>query len=199
MNCSSCNQPLNEGATFCGNCGAQVFSAQQVAAPQPVRIAQPQTPQPQQVPLPVQTAAEPQPQQMQQQFVQSAVNVLQAPAIAPTAPQPAYAMPAGPQYAPQQLGAPARQGGGKAIAALVLGILCILFALLIPIMGLILAVLAIIFGSLTIKTNMRGFALTGLIAGSAGILLSIIMTVVYGIVLSSGSNSTSIISLIQFL
>jgi MFS family permease len=70
------------------------------------------------------------------------------------------------------MAAPSQRGGGKAIASLVLGILG-LIAWVIPILGLIMGVLAIIFGSLTLKSSRKGFAIAGLILGSIVVLISL--------------------------
>lgn len=47
--CSSCGKPINDGAAFCPNCGAQQGNSAQPAQPQPAQ-AQPAQPQPVQAP-----------------------------------------------------------------------------------------------------------------------------------------------------
>ena len=101
-----------------------------------------------------------------------------APAPAPAAFAPPLGVPAyssaaatpGPAYAlPAKL---FRPGGGKAIAALVLGILG-LVGWLIPVIGLILGVTALALGTMTTRSAHRGFAIAGIIMAILGIALSI--------------------------
>lgn len=91
-----------------------------------------------------------------------------------------YPYPAPPNYA-QQYPQP-RTGNGKAIAALVLGILAIVFCWT-SIFDVILVALAVIFGFLGLSDAKRGgggrgMAITGLVCGLVGALLATVLTVV---------------------
>jgi len=65
---------------------------------------------------------------------------------------------------------------GLAIAALVLGIVGVTSWLL-PICGLPINILALIFGAIGIKSSKQGMAITGLVLGSIGVLLAILNAV----------------------
>lgn len=71
-----------------------------------------------------------------------------------------------------------QDGMGLGIAAMVLGILSLVFAWL-PFLGLILAALAFIFGLVAIKKPGRGMAIAGIVTGSVGILLGLLWLVVF--------------------
>src|SRR5262249_61660783 len=72
---------------------------------------------------------------------------------------------------------------GLSVAAMVVGIVSILGALVIPLLGVICAILAMIFGIIGLRqaragsSNRRGFALTGLITGVIGLVLAIVVAV----------------------
>lgn len=68
------------------------------------------------------------------------------------------------------------QGQGLSIAAMTLGIVSIISSLL-WFFSIILGVLAIIFGAVAIKSPGRGKAIAGIVTGSVGILLSILVVV----------------------
>lgn len=85
--------------------------------------------------------------------------------------------------------AQAKDRAGMAIASLVLGILSPL-AFLVPIISIILGILAIVFGVMSLKSSKRTLAIIGIIIGSAGILIAIILTIVGTIaILSTGGAS----------
>lgn len=67
----------------------------------------------------------------------------------------------------------AKEGQGKAVASLVFGITSIVLSLA-WFISIILAILAIIFGALSMKGPGRGKALAGVITGSIGILLGFV-------------------------
>jgi hypothetical protein len=79
--------------------------------------------------------------------------------------------PFGPQsaYPPPQLGS----SGALSIAALVCGILSIIFAICCGILSLPLSIAAIITGAMGLKSPQRGIALAGLICGVVGLLIGI--------------------------
>lgn len=68
-------------------------------------------------------------------------------------------------------------GQGLAIAALVLGILAIVTALA-WFIAVVLGVLAIIFGAVSLKSQGRGKAIAGIITGSIGIVISLLLVFV---------------------
>lgn len=108
-----------------------------------------------------------------------------------------YGTPAPPAYGQQPFGAPGGFGGGMSpkngfgIAALVLGILSIPAGFTV-ILGVPLAIAAIVFGSLGRGrakkglANNGGMALTGLILGVVGLLISIAIGALAGSLLSRG-------------
>jgi hypothetical protein len=156
MNCLNCGSEIDEGAVYCGNCGQQV---QAVPPDAPVRPTEPTS-------QPVQTA---------QPAILSSTASVQAPT------QPAFAQPAlatsgqtpavpGPAY-----GSPAefhKPGGGKAIASFVLGVVGLL-VWLVPILGLIVGILAVVFGTMSTKSGHRKLAISGVVLGGIAIALSL--------------------------
>lgn len=76
-------------------------------------------------------------------------------------------------------GAPAPQGNGKAIAALICGIAAIIFAFVFSIIGLILGIVAIVLAGSFIKTRGPiGIAKAGRITGIIGVIVSVVMMVI---------------------
>jgi hypothetical protein len=82
------------------------------------------------------------------------------------------------------------QGKGKAIAALVLGIVAVVFFCCCTYIGIICGVLAVIFGILEIKKNGegKGMAIAGTICGGIGAVAGIIMTIINFVNISNGEN-----------
>ena len=82
------------------------------------------------------------------------------------------------------------QGKGKAIAALVLGIVAVVFSCCCTYIGIICGVLAVIFGILEIKKNGegKGMAIAGTICGGIGAVAGIIMTIINFVNISNGDN-----------
>lgn len=82
------------------------------------------------------------------------------------------------------------QGKGKAIAALVLGIVAVVFSCCCTYVGIICGVLAVIFGILEIKKNGegKGMAIAGTICGGIGAVVGIAMTIYNFINISNGNN-----------
>lgn len=133
MNCPKCNQAVEAGATFCGNCGQPLLVAPAEAQPVPP-AAQP-------VPAPVASST------------LAAPAATQPPATPPTqapAAQPATAP------APQLATAPAPQpkGNTKAIVGLVIGVIAMPSAL-IPLFGLPLGIIGLILGTTSRKANKK--------------------------------------------
>jgi len=149
MTCPNCQKEVKSGAAYCGNCGYQLIAAQpvqQAVTGQPVPTIAP-TPSLQTVP-----------------GAQQSVS------------QPAFAGAAGNGYAmtsANSAGVPAdNHNNGKAIAAFVCGILgCI--AWLIPLIGVILGVLALIFGTIAAKSPRRVYAIIGIVLAVPVLALSI--------------------------
>ena len=79
-------------------------------------------------------------------------------------------------YPPQSPVQNPNDHSGLAIAALVLGIVGAASWLL-PICGLPINILAVIFGAIGIKSSKQGMAITGLVLGSIGVLLGILNAV----------------------
>lgn len=77
-----------------------------------------------------------------------------------------------------------RNGNGLAIAGLVLGIISICASMW-WFFGIILGVLAVVFGSVSLKTPTRSIARAGIVTGIVGLALSIIIAVVVSWVLSA--------------
>lgn len=76
-------------------------------------------------------------------------------------------------------GAPAPQGNGKAIAALICGIAAIIFGFAFSIIGLILGIVAIVLAGSFIKTRGPiGIAKAGRITGIIGVIVSVVMMVI---------------------
>ncbi len=156
--CPNCHQPVAAGAAFCGNCGFNLAQAAApgapAAAPAPAPGIVPAPPAPGVgTPMP---AAPPAPGS-------ASVGVVPPtpgnPMVGTMPPIPG--MPAAPHDA-----------SGKAIAALVLGVLG-LVGWLVPIIGMILGILAIIFGTTSMHTRRRGLAIAGTIIAVPVILLSL--------------------------
>ena len=175
--CKNCGAQLPDGTTFCSNCG------QKIDAPAPQQAA-PQTPQ--------QQAA---PQYQAPQAPQYQAPQYQAPQY--QAPQAQYQSP---QYqAPQTYpGQAVDSGKGLSIAALVVGILCIVGSW-IPIVcyvTTILAILGVVFGTMGRKKSIAalgkpsGLATAGLVLGIIGCsfaALGLICTLIcYGSLCSAG-------------
>jgi Domain of unknown function (DUF4190) len=98
----------------------------------------------------------------------------------PGYPDPGYPYPAPPGYAQQY--PPPRTGNGKAIAALVLGILAIVFCWT-SVFDVIPVALAVVFGFLGLGDAKRGgggrgMAISGLVCALVGALLATVLTVV---------------------
>jgi hypothetical protein len=150
MNCPRCNESVESGAAFCGNCG-QALGFQQPLPPQPPT---PQTNQP--------VAQFQPPAHAGQVFNNAAPNPQAAASNFVPAGAPAYA-----------LSAPAQHSGEtKALLSLILGIIGLLLCI-IPIAGLALAITGLILGTLTRHSHKKTLSTLGLIFSSLAILASL--------------------------
>jgi len=75
--------------------------------------------------------------------------------------------------------------GGYGITALVLGIVGVALGWwIVPFLGFISSILAIVFGALGIKSRTRGMAIAGLVLGIVTIVLSIVGMLLWGAMMS---------------
>ncbi|RGE24281.1 DUF4190 domain-containing protein [Leucobacter sp. wl10] len=101
----------------------------------------------------------------------------------PPPPPAAPAAPAEPAY-----GAAPAQSKGLAIAALVLGIVSLVFCW-IPAIGIIAGVVGLILGIIALrKRQSKGMSLTGIITGALGIVASIIILIVSIMIIGAAMN-----------
>ncbi len=129
----------------------------------------------------------------------------QSPGPGARPPGPASPPPSSPQSSPPQSGAPGQHYGagpppqnGMAVAALVLGILGVVFVIILfffPFVGLILGVLGVIFGFIgrnraqqNPAIGRRGMAMAGLICGVIAIAIAIIL-IILGIIAVNELNN----------
>lgn len=153
-NCARCGQPLAEGAAFCGNCG------------QPAAAAGPQanTPPPEQLPSPASSTSS-----------MTAQVLANQPAEPQAAPGFGTPMAAGAHYGatPIPLSQPAiPEGETKAILSLIFGVLGLPGALL-PIAGLALGILGIVFGTLSHRSQKHRLSTIGIVVSSLAIVASL--------------------------
>jgi uncharacterized membrane protein len=180
MNCPNCHQPVNPGAMFCGNCGYKINANQtvQTAISQPVIIPSVQppaiTPQGEQ---PINT--QPVPSGLstpQSNYVAQPAATVQQPTI-----QPADVGTGGvimgsaavsPTLSNEKADDSSVHNNSKAIAAFVLGVLgCV--GWLIPLVGVILGILALVFGTIALKSQRRVFAIIGMVLAVLVLAMSI--------------------------
>ncbi len=80
---------------------------------------------------------------------------------------------------------------GYGIAALVLGIVGVALGWwIIPFLGFIASILAIIFGALGLKSRTRGMSIAGLVLGIVTVVLSIIGVVLWGVMMGTMMGTT---------
>lgn len=122
------------------------------------------------------------------------------PGHGPAPQSPAQQPPAQHGLPPQHHGPPGQQpSNGMAVAALVLGILAIVFFFVFFPIGFVLGVLAIVFGLIgrsrakrDPRLGRKGMALAGAILGAIAIVLVIIVGVIIGIVISEADDINSL-------
>lgn len=172
MKCNQCGNDIEQSAKFCGSCGQPVMTT---APPPQQSTIPPQSPQPPtQQPIPVQQNQQVQqtqpPQPQTNNFATGYAQAATLPAQLPQNAQPAMAGNTGaaPAYPV------ASNNGGKAVASLILAVLAIP-GTLIPIIGLVLGVLAVIFGTLSTKSPRRGLAIGGTVVGIIAVILSLMV------------------------
>lgn len=192
MNCPQCDQPTENGAAFCGNCGQPLQAtvqpvAQQPPAPAPTPLPtevqpppQPQVspgPQPppqitpaNTVPQPVQSPISQVMQNQQPQSVQHS-NITGTPAMAGYGNNnvPAYAVASEAQ----------NKGELKAILGIVFGLLSIIGAAFIPIIGFVLCFIGIILASLSWNSPRHKLSIIGLVISLIGLTASVGFTAYY--------------------
>ena len=93
----------------------------------------------------------------------------------PVTPQAVYAP--GQTATPYATEQPAKDRKGFALAALILGIVAVAISCL-NFLDIPIAILAIIFGILGLKSSKRGMALAGLILGAAGLIIAIVVIII---------------------
>ena len=160
MYCSSCGSLINEGQSFCANCGAPVAPAvvQGTTVVQAQPVAQPVV-QPQPV---IQQAAAAQPQPAAQPVVQAQPVSQPLPAAQPAAP------------------APVKKAKSFSIAGFIIGLETLAFSWIIfvnalsVVTGLIGAVFSII-ALVRKKSGLKVLAVIGLIANVVGLVLSVLL------------------------
>ena len=180
MYCESCGSFINDGESFCSNCGAR---APQAARPVVQPIAQSgqvpvYTAQPSQAPMLINQPVYPQqtqpvyPQQSQPVYPQQTQPVYTQPQYQQV--QPIYQQPAYQQVVVTQLSDGRKRVNGAATAGLVFGIItaCICW---IPVVNLLPAFLGLIFSIIGLsKRNAggKGRAIAGIIMSGVGMLIS---------------------------
>lgn len=150
MTCTNCGSPLDQGAVFCGNCGRPIGQVAQ--QPPGAAGAHPNAPQ---APPPPSPTSQPQP----------------AVPAAPQAVAPAAAWASGASVPPA---APVQHSGsaGKATASMVLGIIGMV-AWIVPLVGVPVTTLALVFGISNRHSARRGQAIAGIVLACISIPLII--------------------------
>ena len=172
MYCESCGSFINDGESFCSNCGART---PQAARPVVQPITQPSqvpvyTSQPSPAPMPINQPVYP--QQTQTVYPQNALPVYTPPQYQQV--HPIYQQPAYQQVVVTQLSDTRKRVNGAATAGLVFGIItaCICW---IPLVNLLPAIFGLIFSIVGLsKKNAggKGRAIAGIIMSGVGMLIS---------------------------
>jgi hypothetical protein len=157
MNCPKCNQLIENGAAFCGNCGQPLQVA--VPAPAPTPIAQ--------VTPPVNPMAPASP------IAQVMNNQAQVAAAAP--PPPNYGMPmantgnsAVPAYAIARNGQHA--GETKALLSVIFGVIGLVGAIIMPLIPIVFGITGLVLGTMTRRSSRPGMSMVGIVLSSLAIL-----------------------------
>lgn len=160
MKCNNCGAEINPSSDFCGNCGQKLVGSSSAATEQPINdVVNNQSQQPIVNEQVVSTTEQQNVPNATTQGFEPTLGVNSVPATNFN------------QAAVQE------NNGNLAIVGMVLGILGIIGSL-VPLIGLIMGVLAIVFGSLKLKTNRRKFAIASLSLGVVVVLLSLVIWVV---------------------
>ncbi len=173
MNCPNCNQIIDNGASFCGNCGFSVYTNPVAPPPQPITYAPPPTvvqpaamtspvSQPGAAPNPNNVAASVTPLNPVQPPMQPTYNQIGSVNVANM--QPAYAL-------PQPLNSLSRKGETKATVGIIAAVLGLPGAL-IPIIGLALGITGLVIGT-TSRHIKKGLSTATIIVSILAILLSL--------------------------
>lgn len=157
MNCQKCNEPVEDGAAFCGNCGqslaAPALSEVPNIAPTPIPNSQPPIQQP---------VLTPQPPVQQNPIT---ANVTPPPSVSA---KPAYAI-ANPA---------SHRGDVKALLSLLFGIIGLVGCLFMAVLGLAFGVAGLVMGTMSRKSRRKILSTIGIVLSILSILASI-ATVVY--------------------
>lgn len=87
--------------------------------------------------------------------------------------------------------------GGLAIASMVIGILTIFPGVLFSLLNIPGCILAIVFGLVSLKSTRRGMAMAGLIMGTIGLILSVLLFIL-GVTKFNGHHVSSMHSLFPY-
>lgn len=170
MNCGKCGQPLEQGAAFCGNCGQQILLPPQ---PSPAPITQQTTPVPSPVPMaPAAPSIAPATPAIPPAIAAPVASTAQ-PTSPLAAPVPA-AVPLGvsaiPAAAPVYATPAVASTSNQPLVAMIVGIVALLLSF--SLLGLPLAITAIVLGSLGMKKGgNKGMAIAGLVLGIISIVI----------------------------
>ena len=183
MTCQKCGNELDSTSKFCGSCGMPIS---QQPPEQPIGSV------PQQQPTEANNQVnQPMPPTPESTYQQSSSTTQSSQNHIGAAYQQASTMPNTPPKASQVATANYNTGtatavpapvahsnnSGKSVSSLVVGILAI-FGSLIPIVGFIMGIIAVILGSISLKSSKRGMSISGLVIGIIAIVLSLIMFVI---------------------
>lgn len=150
MNCPKCNQPIENGAAFCGNCGQSLQATP--AQPAPAAAAPPTRVQPI---SPIAQVYDNQPP------TTTLAPSLGAPiASAGNAGVPAYAIGTHTQH----------KGEMKALISVICGVLGVVGALLMPLMALVFGITGLVLGTTTRHSSHRLMSTIGIVISSLAIL-----------------------------
>ncbi|MBP9852486.1 hypothetical protein KBC77_00715 [Candidatus Saccharibacteria bacterium] len=178
MTCKQCNQLVDTGALFCGNCGEKVeglVAPVANGAPQhePATTTSPTAvPEASSVAAPSMATSVTTPENsglvVESEITQTTTNVGQT-----STPEPVLA-PRTPNTSPYTAPATSKTTNGLAVAALVLSILGFLTGIFL--IGVILDIIAIVLGTLALKKqNGHGLAIGGICVAAIGLFLTLLI------------------------
>ncbi len=158
MDCPTCSQPLENGAAFCGNCGQAIVEQPQLIGAGPVANVARASSKSDETIATVLTNGE-------HSTFNPVYNGIGSPLVAATlspGAMPAYAVPVVGQQRDHM----------RAALSLVFGLLAVVGAMVMPLVGLLLGLVGVILGTLSRRYLKRGLGLAGLIISSIGILVA---------------------------